>query len=270
MPNQEDAEKAALEYGMLVTNTRTVREEKAQLESDCKALADQRTMLNEEIGKTQDGISRVRSELMEAEKQLEAARQMKLTELENEKRLVEDQRQKLSKASQELKEVEDVLSRRELYLETRERNFNDAQAILESRVRRMDQEMNRLDIVERETGAMRELLNEKERKLQNAENETAQRLRAAQDIEESSRSLQSKNKEDIQNMENEKRLTATRLIELSGIEERTNQALKEVQLFDEVAKEAVTFIQQNVKNYDAIANYFEKTFPALINRLQNV
>lgn len=270
MPTTEKVDQAALDYGILLANTQKVRQEKADLETETQALMDKRKMLNDENAKTQDATSRVRATLIELEKQVEAVKKMKLEEIENEKRLVEDQRQKLSKGTEDLKKVEEALNRRTIEVESRERNLKEAQREQETRVRQLNQESVRVEALEREVKTMRDIALDRARELAKKEDEVGTRLRKAEDAEKSVKSIQAQNRNDMEKAADDRRLAELKMNELSIAEERMTALRNETKLFIDVAKEAMTFIQQNVRNHDAIDAYFRDRFPALVNRLNNV
>lgn len=269
MPTSEEIEQKALEYGVLVANVKKLREEEAELKKGNEGLAEQRGLLNKEIGDTQAAKERVRGELIEIEKQREIARQIKQEEFDAEKRVLEDQRKTLAQGTKNLAEIETALNARAEEVAKRERVVRDANGALDKRNHALTVEASRLELEAVTLAAREQAMTDREKAVEKREVEVGERLRRAETAEsnqksalEQSRALAAKASDDILGAN-------ARLQEIKDLESRNQEALRQIKLFVEVSVDALKYMKQNVRNYDAIDAYFKTTFPALVERTQD-
>lgn len=270
MPDQTVIDQTALDYGVLLAGIKEKLQEKAVLENAIEAAAQQRTMLNDEIAKAEEAKVRLRQEVIELEKQKEAVAKVQNEEIVSEKRLVEDQRQKLARATAELAEVEEALNKRKAELEGRERALREAQNINESKGRALIVEAGRIDNEKVQMTVRENLVNERERAAEQKEMETEEKLKKALIAESNQKSALETSRTLAKKASDDNLGAQAKLNEIKDLERRNEEALKQIQLFCEVADEALLYMKNNVKNWDAIENYFKEVFPAVVSRSKHV
>jgi chromosome segregation ATPase len=87
MPDKATLDQTALDYGVLVAETKKLREEGAELRKENESLAATRAMLNDEVAAAEEAKTRVRRELVDIEEQKKAMQQVASDELSAEKRV---------------------------------------------------------------------------------------------------------------------------------------------------------------------------------------
>jgi|GEM_PF-3611927 len=274
MPEKETTDAAALEYGIVLAATKKLREEqqaarqeKAEIQTENAALLEQRSMLNDEIAKTQNRKEEVAQGVLEAQKELRAAKKMKMDEVDAEKRIVENQRRKMTETTQELATVEKTLKARTADVEERERQLRIAQGTNESMARGNAVEVVRLDEMEKELHERERHSSERGKILEARELEAERMLRKASDMETAALNAQETSREDMRRAIEERRGINTVLYEAKDTQASTRALLQDIQRFCNVAQESVRFIQNNVKNYPVIDQYFRDAFPTVVARL---
>lgn len=270
MPDKTTLDQSALDYGILVAGIKKMQDTKEELDAEIAAATTQKMVLLEELDMNTKAKERVRQELIDMEQQREAMRVVQTDELAAEKRIIEDQRQTLAKSTKELAEVEAVLNQRKAEVEGKERSLREAQNMNEAKTRANIVESGRLDGVKSDMETRENVMQDRERVTALKEVETADRLHKAGIAEATALSAEKVAKEAAQSASDDRLNTQARFNEIVAMEERNTEALRQLQLFCNVAKEALLYMKNNVRNFDAIDAYFATTFPALVERIDHV
>lgn len=261
MPNAEEVEARALEYGSLVSNIRDKKKELETVNASVVEATAKRDKLAEEITANTEANDRVRVELVAEEKRLADLKQAKVDELQTERTIVESQRRENEKRTGELNQVSDALDKRGIILVAKEKAVVEMQKNVDEDKAKLQRDSIALTDATKDLELREASLAIQRKDVEKQSGELDQKIALNRKLESDGKAALERARSEAKAASDDRLKEQSHLHEARQFAEQRQSAEKNIRLLLPVFYEVRDFIKNHLKNPDQVEQFVAQKFP---------